>query len=268
LALTNYETLLLDVRDGVATLTLNRPEARNAINLRMVEEMHDALSVLSERDDVLALVLTGAGERAFAAGADIAELLERTHEDALRSINTALFKRVEDFARPTIAAIRGFALGGGCELALACDMRVAGEGARFGQPEVSLGIMPAAGGTYRRPRLVGLGRAKELIFTGAVIDAREAERIGLVNRVVPDERVLETALEIGRAIAAQSPLAVRLAKLIMNQAARGASLTEVESVAQAILFESEDKRRRMTAFLERKREQRPREDGGGGGPGQ
>ncbi len=248
-----YETILLDVADGVATLTLNRPDARNAINLAMVEEMHGALGALSGRDDVLALILTGAGGKAFAAGADIAELLERTHEYALRSINTALFKRIEDFARPTIAAIRGFCLGGGCELALACDMRIAGEGAKFGQPEVSLGIMPAAGGTYRLPRLVGLGRAKELIFTGAIIDAREAERIGLANRVVPDADVLAAALDLARKIAAQAPLAVRLAKLIMNQGARGASLTEVESVAQAILFESEDKRRRMTEFLERKR---------------
>src|SRR5207302_9660149 len=123
----------------------------------------------------------------------------------------------EDFPRPTIAAIRGFALGGGCELALACDIRIAGEGARLGLPEVSLGIMPAAGGTYRLPRLIGLGRAKELIFTGAIADAREAERIGLVNRVVPDAGVLEAALDLGRRIAQQSPLAVRLSKLVMNQ---------------------------------------------------
>src|SRR5207245_4488440 len=142
---------------------------------QMVEEMHEALADLGGREDVRALVVTGSGEKAFAAGADIAELLERTHEDALRSINTALFKRVEDFPRPTIAAIRGFALGGGCELALACDIRIAGEGARLGLPEVSLGIMPAAGGTYRLPRLVGLGRATELTFTGAIIAAREAE---------------------------------------------------------------------------------------------
>jgi enoyl-CoA hydratase len=248
-----YDTILLDVADDVATITLNRPDVRNAINIRMVEELHDALGALSAREDAKALVITGAGGKAFAAGADIAELLERTHEDALRSINSALFKRVEDFPRPTIAAIRGFALGGGCELALACDMRIAGASARFGQPEVSLGIMPAAGATYRLPRLVGLGRAKELIFTGAIIDAIEADRIGLVNRVVPDENVLEAAREIGRKIAAQSALAVRLAKMIMNQGARGASLTEVESVAQAVLFESEEKRRRMSDFLERKR---------------
>ena len=248
-----YETILLEITDDVATITLNRPDVRNAINLRMVEELHDALGGLAAREDVKALVLHGAGGKAFAAGADIAELLERTHEDALRSINSALFKRVEDFPRPTIAAIRGYALGGGCELALACDIRVAGTSARFGQPEVSLGIMPAAGGTYRLPRLVGLGRAKELIFTGAIIDAIEADRIGLVNRIVPDEQVLSTAQELGKKIAQNAVLAVRLAKMIMNQGARGASLSEVESVAQAVLFESEEKRRRMSEFLERKR---------------
>lgn len=249
----SYETILVDVADDVATITLNRPELRNAINLRMTEEVHDALGALSRQDEVKALVLTGAGGKAFAAGADIAELLERTHEDALRSINSALFKRVEDFARPTIAAIQGYALGGGCELALACDLRIAGESARFGQPEVSLGIMPGAGATYRLPRLVGLGRAKELIFTGAIIDAREAERIGLVNRVVADDAVLAEALLLAKKIAGQSALAVRLAKMTMNQVARGANVSEVEAVAQAVLFESEDKRRRMSDFLEKRR---------------
>jgi len=249
----SYETILVSVADDVATITLNRPELRNAINLRMTEEMHDALGALSRQDEVKALVLTGAGGKAFAAGADIAELLERTHEDALRSINSALFKRVEDFARPTIAAIQGYALGGGCELALACDLRIAGESARFGQPEVSLGIMPGAGATYRLPRLVGLGRAKELIFTGAIIDARLAERIGLVNRVVADDAVLPEALSLAKKIAGQSALAVRLAKMTMNQVARGANVSEVEAVAQAVLFESEDKRRRMSDFLEKRR---------------
>lgn len=250
----SYKTIILEDREpGIALLTLNRPEVRNAIDLAMVEEIHDALSTLGARDDVAALVITGAGEKAFAAGADIAELLERTHKDALRAINSALFKRVEEFPRPTIAAVRGFALGGGSELALACDIRIVGESARFGQPEVSLGILPGAGATYRLPRLIGLGRAKELIFTGAIIDAREAERIGLANRVVPDAQVLDAALEMARKIAAQAPLAVRLAKLVLNAGARGASMTEVESIAQAILFESEDKRVRMSEFLEKKR---------------
>lgn len=250
----DYTRITLEMREGgVAVLTLNRPEVRNAIDLQMVEEIHDALTSLAPRDDVGALVITGAGEKAFAAGADIAELLERTRKDALLAINSALFKRVEEFPRPTIAAVRGFALGGGSELALACDIRIVGESARFGQPEVSLGILPGAGATYRLPRLVGLGRAKELIFTGAIIDAREAERIGLANRVVPDAQVLEEAVGLGRKIAQQAPLAVRLAKIVLNAGARGASMTEVESIAQAILFESEEKRQRMTDYLERRR---------------
>jgi enoyl-CoA hydratase len=259
----SYSTIRVDVRDGgVAVLTLNRPEVRNAIDLQMVEEMHDALTALAPRDDVAALVITGAGEKAFAAGADIAELLERTRKDALLAINSALFKRVEEFPRPTIAAVRGFALGGGSELALACDMRIVGESARFGQPEVSLGILPGAGATYRLPRLVGLGRAKELIFTGAIIDAREAERIGLANRVVKDADVLEEAISIGRKIAAQAPLAVRLAKIVLNAGARGASMSEVESIAQAVLFESEEKRVRMQEFLDRKKAREAEKRGG------
>jgi enoyl-CoA hydratase/carnithine racemase len=261
----DYTRIRLEVRDGgVALITLDRPAVRNAIDLEMVEELHDALTSLAPREDVGALVVTGAGDKAFAAGADIAELLERTHKDALLAINSALFKRVEEFPRPTIAAVRGYALGGGCELAIACDIRIVGESARFGQPEVSLGILPGAGATYRLPRLVGLGRAKELIFTGGIIDAREAERIGLANRVVPDERVLDEALEVGRKIAAQAPLAVRLAKIVLNAGARGASMTEVESIAQAVLFESEEKRQRMSDFLERKRAKDAKRTGGEG----
>ncbi len=248
-----YSTIEVEVREGgVGLLTLNRPDVRNAINLAMVEELHSALTSLAGRDDVLALVITGAGTRAFASGADIAELLERTGKDALQAINSSLFRRVEEFPRPTIAAVRGFALGGGCELALACDVRVAGESARFGQPEVSLGILPGAGATYRLPRLVGIGRARELIFTGRIIDAREAERIGLANKVVPDDRVLDEALEMARTIASHAPLAVRLAKVALNAAARGASIGELESIAQAVLFESDEKRRRMSAFLAKK----------------
>ncbi len=245
-----YQNIIVDdARGDVAVVTLNRPEVKNALNLAMVEELHDALGDLALRDGLAALIITGAGDQAFASGADISELLERTHRDALRAINSGLFRRIEEFPRPTIAAVRGYALGGGCELALACDLRVAGASSRFGQPEVGLGIMPAAGATYRLPRLVGLGRAKELIFTGDILDAREAERIGLVNRVVPDDAVLDAALETAKKIAAKSALAIHLAKVSMNAFARGANAFEIESVAQAVLFESEEKRRRMTAFL-------------------
>jgi enoyl-CoA hydratase len=145
-------------------------------------------------ETVAALVITGAGDKAFAAGADIAQLRERTSRDALKAINSGIFNRIEEFPAPVIAAIKGFALGGGCELAIACDLRVLGESAKLGQPEVKLGIIPAAGGTYRLPRLVGLGIARELVYTGRMVDAQEALRIGLANAVVPDAEVVDKAL--------------------------------------------------------------------------
>jgi enoyl-CoA hydratase len=208
-------------------------------------------------DDVSVLVLIGAGDRAFAAGADIAQLKERKGPDALAAINSAIFKRIDDFPVPSIAAIKGFALGGGCELAIACDLRVAGTSAKMGQPEVGLGIIPAAGGTYRLPRLVGLGKARELIYTGRIIDAQECLRIGLVNDVVDDDKVLARALEIAGEIASRGRLAVRLAKATMNALSRPgeAAAVSMESIAQSILFDSEDKHARMQAFLDRKKKQ-------------
>jgi enoyl-CoA hydratase len=249
------ERTLLEHRDRVAVITLNAPERRNAIDHEMVRSLHANLDALQDDDQLVAVVLTGSGEKAFAAGADIAQLEQRTAKDALTAINSTLFKRIEDFPVPIIAAIRGWCLGGGCELAMACDLRVAGRSARLGQPEVSLGIIPAAGGTYRLPRLVGLGRARELIYTGRILDAEEAERIGLVNRVVADENVLDEALKLASEIAHNGPTAVRLAKTTMNALARAneSMAVAMESAAQAILFDSEDKRRRMRAFLERKK---------------
>jgi enoyl-CoA hydratase len=231
-------------------VTLNRPEARNAINLEMVGELHAALDTLAADGSTRVLILTGAGGAAFASGADIRELRERRAADALRGINSSLFLKVEQFPLPTIAAVRGFALGGGCELALACDLRVAGESARFGQPEVGLGIIPAAGATYRLPRLVGWGRAREMILTGRILEAREALGIGLVNRVVPDARVLEEARSLAAVIASRGPLALKAAKIVLAASARGPDAGHAaERLAQGILFESEDKREGMSAFL-------------------
>ncbi len=247
--------ILLEIEDRLAVVTLNRPEVRNAIDATMVNELHDALDGLLADGEVQALVLTGAGEKAFAGGADIAQLRERGSVDALRTINASLFNKIEALPFPTIAAIRGYALGGGCEMAMACDLRVAGEGAKFGQPEVALGIIPAAGGTQRLPRLVGLGRAKEIVFTGRILDAAEALQIGLVNGVVPDAEVLDAAKKLARDILQHGALAVRLAKLALNASSRtgqDAGLL-LEQVAQAVLFESTDKRERMTAFLEKRR---------------
>ncbi|GMV40354.1 MAG: putative enoyl-CoA hydratase/isomerase [Myxococcales bacterium] len=250
-----WQTIRLSIDDlGIAELTFHRPEVRNALNRQMVEEARAAVRVLAERDDLRAVVLTGAGDRAFLGGADIAELRDRTKLDALRRINTGLFREVEQLPVPTIAAIRGFALGGGCELALACDLRVAGRSARLGQPEVGLGIVPGAGAMYRLPRLIGPGRAKELIFTGRIIGADEALSMGLVNRVVDDEVVLDVAHEIAREIGRNSAMAVRFAKLVMNvtpEVGSDAGMA-LEVASQAVLFEDDDKQRRMTAFLERR----------------
>lgn len=247
--------ILIEKRGEIAVLTLNAPEKRNAIDLEMVNGLHAALDELLAADDVSVLVLIGAGDKAFAAGADIAELKERKGPDALAAINSAIFKRIDDFPVPSIAAIKGFALGGGCELAIACDLRVAGTSAKMGQPEVGLGIIPAAGGTYRLPRLVGLGKARELIYTGRIIDAQECLRIGLVNDVVDDDKVLARALEIAGEIASRGRLAVRLAKATMNALSRPgeAAAVSMESIAQSILFDSEDKHARMQAFLDRKK---------------
>jgi enoyl-CoA hydratase len=251
---TGYRTILVDVEDRLAVVTFNRPDKRNAIDQTMVHELHDVLDGLVMDGVVEACVFTGAGDKAFIGGADIAQLRERNAIDALKTINAALFGKIEAVPFPTIAAVRGYCLGGGCELAMCCDLRVAGEGAKFGQPEVALGIIPAAGGTQRLPRLVGLGRAKDLVLTGRTIDAREAERIGLVNRVVPDDEVLDAAKALARQILAQGSLAVRLAKLNLNNSARTGqdSGLLLEQVSQAVLFESEEKRRRMTEFLEKR----------------
>jgi len=253
-----YTKILLELRGEVALITLNAPEKRNALDLAMVQDLHRALDELGGQDGLAVLVITGAGGRAFAAGADIAELEQRDSKAALRAINSGIFKRIEDFPVPSIAAITGYALGGGCELALACDLRVAGRSAKLGQPEVALGIIPAAGGCYRLPRLVGLGRAKELVYTGRMVDAEEALRIGLVNHVVEDTQVLERTFALAEEIRKNGSLAVRAAKATMNALARaneGMAMT-LESMAQAVLFDSQDKHQRMRAFLDRQKEKK------------
>jgi len=248
--------ILVDRQGSIETITLHRPEAMNALDGPMVEALHHELDRLEADREVAAVVLTGAGEKAFVAGADIAELRARRAPEAFDRVNQHLFRRVAELPVPTIAAVRGFALGGGCELTLSCDLRVASPTAQFGQPEVALGIIPGAGATHRLSRLVGLGKARELIFTGEIIPAEEAFRIGLVERLAPsDEQLLPTALELAEKIAKNSRGAVRLAKLAVNQALdpgeRGRDLLEV--LAQALCFESDDKDARMTKFLERKK---------------
>lgn len=252
----SFKNLLIAWSDDatVATVTINRPQKLNALNLATVRELHVCLSALATHETLAALVFTGAGEKAFIAGADIAELKARDHDEAWPAYNSKLFQEVEEFPHPTIAAVNGYCLGGGCEFAMACDLRVASPSAQFGQPEVKLGIIPAAGATQRLPRHVGLGRAKQLIYTGAIIDAAEAYRIGLVNEIAADGDALGAAHALGATIARHSRLAVRLAKIALNESARTGvtSGLTIETLAQALLYDSDDKHARMQAFLDKR----------------
>jgi enoyl-CoA hydratase len=237
----------------VAFLTVNRPEARNALSGETVEEMHRALEE-ARRARVTVLVVTGAGDKAFVSGADIRSIRARGRDDALASINSRLMTAVETHDAVTIAAVNGYALGGGCELALACDLRIASDTAIFGLPEPSLGIIPGAGGTQRLPRIVGLGRAKEMILTGARWDASQALAYGLVSEVVPAAELEAAARRLAARVLALGPLAVRLAKMALNASTQmplGAGLV-YESTAQAITFASADKEEGTSAFLEKR----------------
>ncbi len=244
----------------VAEVTIDRREKRNALNLETVKALHRAFEDLAGDETVRAVVLAGAGERAFVAGADIAELERRGALESLAGINARLFTRIEEHPVPVVAAVRGWALGGGMELAMACDLRIAGKSARFGQPELRLGILPAAGGMHRLPALAGMGVAKDLILTGRILSAEEALCFGIVSRVVEDDEVLNEARGAAREIAGMAPLASRLAKRVLNALwrVRPDQAFALESAAQAVLFESEEKRRRMRAFLERKQKEKER----------
>lgn len=247
---------LLDItrEDRLITITMKRPEVMNALNKAIVRELHSAFDELRDDSDVGCIILTGTGDN-FVAGADIGELKERRALESLAAINSALFKKIEEHPVPVIAAIKGYCLGGGCELALACDMRVGGRSSKFGQPEVGLGIIPAAGGTQRLPRVIGLGRAKEWVMTGWVYDAEEAYRVGLLNTLCDDADVMQRSRELADRILKRGPLAVRMSKLMLNASARTGLDTglTMESVGQALLFESDDKHQRMQSFLDRKK---------------
>jgi enoyl-CoA hydratase len=209
--MTMSSSLTFDLTDGIARVTVNRPEKLNALNAIVIAELADAVTRIETDAAVRGIIVTGAGSKAFVAGADISELAEQgVAGGRARAIaGQQVFRRLERCGKPVIAAVNGFALGGGCELAMACHLRVAGESARFGQPEVKLGIAPGYGGTVRLPRLVGKARALELLLTGDLIDAEEARRIGLVNRVVPADQVVGEAESMLKAILANGPLAVR-----------------------------------------------------------
>ncbi|HEY7968585.1 MAG TPA: enoyl-CoA hydratase-related protein [Candidatus Limnocylindrales bacterium] len=241
--------------DGVALVTIQRPDVLNALSFDLLDVLADALATLDADPACRAIVLTGSGERAFAAGADIRELARQTPVTLLVENRFAAWERIAATRKPVIAAVRGFALGGGCELALSCDLIVAGEDARFGQPEINLGVMPGAGGTQRLTRAIGRARAMDLILTGRTITAREAETMGLVSRVVPADRTLEEALALGAAVAAQAPVAVLAAKEAVRLAEElplGDGLRH-ERRAFFALFATDDQTEGMAAFVEKRR---------------
>jgi len=251
-----YHTLLFDIRDAIAFITINRPDKLNALNDQVVNELADAAERVATEDAIRGVLLTGAGQKAFVAGADIADLAKQGPFDgkarALRG--QAMLRRFETCGKPVVAAINGFALGGGCELAMACHIRIASESAKFGQPEVKLGIAPGYGGTQRLPRIVGKGNALRLILTGDMIDAQEAHRIGLVTQVVPAAELLATAEQTLRGILAMGPLAVRLAIEAVDQGLE-MSLDEgllLEANHFGLLAATEDMKEGLTAFLEKR----------------
>jgi enoyl-CoA hydratase len=252
-----YSTLLFETRDGVATTTINRPDKLNALNATVIAELGDVAGRLESDAAIRGMILTGAGSKAFVAGADIGEIAAQGPVDGKeRSLaGQRVFRRLERCGKPVIAAVNGFALGGGCELAMACHLRIAGEQARFGQPEVKLGIGPGYGATARLPRLVGRGRALELLLTGQMIDAQEAWRIGLVNRVVPADRLMTESEQVLRGILENGPLAIR-ACLEAVDAGLDAGLDEallLEANLFGLLSGTADMREGTAAFLEKRK---------------
>ena len=251
-----YETLILEPTDaGVALLRLNRPEALNALNSVLLGELVSVLDVLEADDDVRCVVLTGS-DRAFAAGADIKEMSSKSYAEMFKAdFFTGPAQRIERFRKPVVAAVAGYALGGGCELAMMCDFIIAAETAKFGQPEINLGVMPGIGGTQRLTRFVGKSKAMDMILTARMMDAAEAERSGLVSRVVPADKLIEEAMAAAKKIAAQSPLAVMMNKELVETAYE-TTLTQGVATERRLfhsLFAFEDQKEGMAAFVEKRK---------------
>lgn len=251
-------TILVNIEGHVATVTINRPKALNALSTQVLTELNTAIDEIAVNSDVYAVVLTGAGEKSFVAGADIAEMKDKSVEEAAAygKFGNEVFRKIETLRCPVIAAINGFALGGGCELAMSCDIRLASENAVFGQPEVGLGITPGFGGTQRLARTVGVGIAKEMIYTGRNIKAPRAAEIGLVNKVVAAEELMPAALKMASIIASNAPIAVANSKKAMNDGLQetidGGIAIEVNEFSAC--FATEDQTYGMTCFLERAKE--------------
>ncbi|GMR25340.1 MAG: enoyl-CoA hydratase-related protein [Ignavibacteria bacterium] len=253
----NYKTLLLDIRKNVALVTLNRPDKLNALNAQTINDLDAVFDALKDNDDVYVIILTGSGEKAFVAGADISELnkLDMITAKEFSERGQSVFNKIENFDKPVIAAVNGFALGGGCELALACHIRLASETAKFGQPEVNLGIIPGYGGTQRLARLINTGRAMEFILTADMIDADDAYRIGLVNMIYPANELIESAMKMAEKIASKGQQAIRLA-LKAVKAVDEVSLKEgqnLEATLFALCCGTDDFKEGTSAFLEKRK---------------
>ena len=248
-----YTTILTETRGHVGLITLNRPQAMNALNFTLTRELMEALEAFDKDEAVGAMVVTG-NQKAFAAGADIKEMADKTYQEMLDNGLSGNFARMCSIRKPVIAAVSGWALGGGCEIAMSCDMIIASETAKFGQPEITIGVIPGAGGTQRLTRAIGKALATEMILNNRTLSASEALQFGLVNRVVPVEACLDEALKLAEAIAARAPVAVRSAKKMINQAYErflGDALQE-EGREFYSLFNTEDQKEGMRAFAEKR----------------
>ncbi|MCX7785189.1 MAG: enoyl-CoA hydratase-related protein [candidate division WOR-3 bacterium] len=252
----NNKNLLVTIEDNIAIIKFNRPQVLNALNTETILELEHTLDILAVNSDVSVIILTGEG-KAFVAGADISEMRNFTSVEARTFAQNGhrVLSKLENIEKPVIAAINGFALGGGCEIALACDIRILSENAKIGQPEVNLGIIPGFGGTQRLARLCGAGIAKELIYTGDMIDAQEAYRIGLANKVVPAEKLIESAKEMAKKIMNKGPLAIRMTKTIINRGldANLETAKELEIETFALCFSTGEPKEGMSAFLEKRK---------------
>jgi len=252
-----WKNVLLTAENEIGILTINRPKALNALNTETLREIQAALREIENHPEWKALILTGAGEKAFVAGADIAEMRGMNSMEALNfsKLGHLTLRMIQDLDRPVIAAVNGFALGGGTEIALACDFIYASENAKFGLPETTLGVFPGFGGTQRLPRLIGKGKAKELIFTGKMVSAQEAYGMGLVNRVFPLSSLMEETKRVALQIASNGPVAVRLAKMVIDTGfnLELAEACSLESYAFSITFTTEDQKEGMSAFLEKRK---------------
>ncbi|WP_306562155.1 enoyl-CoA hydratase-related protein, partial [Megasphaera sp.] len=249
----DYQNILCAVENGIATITINRPKALNALNLDTVTELKDAIEKIAVDKAVKVVVITGAGEKSFVAGADIKEMATKTPAEGREwgQFGQNVFTEIENMPQPVIAAINGFCLGGGCELSCACDIRYASENAKFGQPEVGLGITPGFGGTQRLTRVVGRGQAKELIYTGGMIGAEDAKAIGLVNKVVPQEELMPAVLKLAGKIAKNAPVAVQLSKAAINRGINCDVVTGIAYEAEVfgLCFSTNDQKEGMAAFV-------------------